>query len=69
MLATIIGTSLIVATLWLLVLHYFTKTLVWVTVICVPIFLSVCFIWTLVESFQSTFVYKGNQESNFKDTM
>ncbi|KAG1464469.1 hypothetical protein G6F55_001753 [Rhizopus delemar] len=51
MLATIIGTSLIVATLWSLVLHYFTKTLVW------------------VESFQSTFVYKGNQESNFKDTM
>ncbi|KAG0793658.1 hypothetical protein G6F57_003569 [Rhizopus arrhizus] len=50
-LATIIGTSLIVATLWLLVLHYFTKTLVW------------------VESFQSTFVYEGNQESNFKDTM
>lgn len=83
MLAAIIGTSLIIATIWLLILRHFTKVsnnikkkkiitskkaLVWGTVICVPIILSASFIWSFVESLQYISVYKGNQELSLKDT-
>ncbi|KAG0742895.1 hypothetical protein G6F57_002207 [Rhizopus arrhizus] len=68
MLVAIIGTSLIIATIWLLVLRHFTKALVWGTVICVPIILSASFIWSFVESLQYISVYKGNQELSLKDT-
>ncbi|KAG1621253.1 hypothetical protein G6F46_001767 [Rhizopus delemar] len=69
MLAAIIGTSLIIATIWLLILRHFTKALVWGTVICVPIILSASFIWSFVESLQYISVYKGNQELSLKDTV
>ena len=35
---------------------------------CVPITLTVVFIWTLVESLQSNFVYEGEKQSSVKDT-
>lgn len=41
---------------------------VWGTVVCVPITLTVVFIWTLVESLQSNFVYEGEKTSSAKDT-
>ncbi|CAO3686991.1 unnamed protein product [Rhizopus stolonifer] len=68
MLATVIGTSLVIATLWLFILRNFAKLLVWSTVICVPVVLTTCFIWSLVESLQSTYVYEGNEKATFKDT-
>lgn len=36
--------------------------------VCVPIALTVVFIWTLVESLQSNFVYEGEKQSSAKDT-
>ncbi|KAG1238653.1 hypothetical protein G6F68_000452 [Rhizopus microsporus] len=68
MLATVIATSLVIATFWLIILRIFTKALVWGTVICVPVALSVCFIWSLVESLQYINVYEGNEEFSFRDT-
>lgn len=35
---------------------------------CVPITLTVVFLWTLVESLQSNFVYDGERQSSAKDT-
>lgn len=35
---------------------------------CVPITLTVMFIWTLVESLQNNFVYEGEKQHSAKDT-
>ncbi|KAK4516672.1 uncharacterized protein ATC70_011649 [Mucor velutinosus] len=67
-LCIIIATALLIGTIWLYILRTFTKTFVWGTVVCVPITLTVVFIWTLVESLQSNFVYEGEKRSSANDT-
>ncbi|KAG1106790.1 hypothetical protein G6F42_016611 [Rhizopus arrhizus] len=67
-LCIIIATALLIGTIWLYILRTFTKTFVWGTVGCVPMTLTVMFIWTLVESLQNNFVYEGEKQHSAKDT-
>ncbi|OBZ87142.1 Choline transporter-like protein ctl1 [Choanephora cucurbitarum] len=67
-LTIIIATALIMGSLWLFILRTFTKLLVWGTVVCMPIALTVLFIWTLVESFHSYFIYSDQGQTTVRDT-
>ncbi|CEP10848.1 hypothetical protein [Parasitella parasitica] len=67
-LSIIVAIALIIGVSWLHILRSFTKIFVWGTVICIPITLTLIFIWTLVESLQSNFVYEGEKQLSAKDT-
>ncbi|KAI8880532.1 hypothetical protein K501DRAFT_324963 [Backusella circina FSU 941] len=67
-LTIMIATALIMGTIWLYVLRKFTRTIVWGTIIIVPISLCSMFLWTLIESLQTNFIYDGTTKENGKDT-
>ncbi|KAI8380636.1 plasma-membrane choline transporter-domain-containing protein [Choanephora cucurbitarum] len=67
-LTIIIATTFIMGSLWLFILRTFTKLFVWGTVVCMPIALTVVFIWTLVESLDSYFVYSDQGQTTVRDT-
>ncbi|KAI8601762.1 plasma-membrane choline transporter-domain-containing protein [Dissophora ornata] len=52
MLTLVVLISAALGTLWLLTLRSFTRPVVWATVLSVPCFALVIFIWSLVSSFQ-----------------
>ncbi|KAI8393976.1 plasma-membrane choline transporter-domain-containing protein [Radiomyces spectabilis] len=57
MITIMTSTAILVGALWIFILRTFTKMFVWGTVISVPLVLIGMFIWTLVESLQSIYLY------------
>ncbi|KAF8975771.1 hypothetical protein BGZ46_008863 [Entomortierella lignicola] len=62
MLTFLVLVSAILGTIWLLTLRSFTRPVVWATVLSVPCFALVIFIWSLVSSFQGPRQNNGKRD-------
>ncbi|CAO3629951.1 unnamed protein product [Cunninghamella echinulata] len=51
--------ALVVGTLWIYVLRTLTKTIVWGTIIGVPLVFTTIFIWSLIESLHNHYFYEN----------
>ncbi|KAF9284717.1 hypothetical protein BGZ68_004474 [Mortierella alpina] len=62
MLTLVVLISVVLGTLWLMTLRSFTRPVVWATVLSVPCFAFVIFIWSLVSSFQGPRTEGGRRD-------
>ncbi|KAF9935482.1 hypothetical protein BGZ67_003399 [Mortierella alpina] len=62
MLTLVVLISAAMGTLWLITLRSFTRPVVWATVLSVPCFAFVIFIWSLVSSFQGPRIEGGRRD-------